>query len=349
MISSSFRGALIGCGFFAENHMHGWSCVPGAKIVALCDTNAERLVAMAKRFGIASTYTDMHAMLAAEKLDFVDVATTASSHRSIIEAVAPHVKLVICQKPFAETMADAEAMVACCASHGTELLIHENFRWQHGFLAVRKLIEEGCIGDLQYARFTFQHGFDNYVNQPYLAKIERLAIMDVGLHLFDLARWLLGEVAQLSCATQHRNPNVRGEDAFTALLAHENGAISVSECSFATVLVPEPFPQTIAVIEGDRGTIELDRDYKLSIHHAGQVETISVEPKVPVWGAKPWHCVQDSVINLQTHARDVLRGRSKPEPSGLDNLKTLTLALAAYESAASGKMIAMANWTEKIA
>ena len=63
------------------------------------------------------------------------------------------------------------------------------------------------------------------------------------------------------------------------------------------------------------------------------LEEFDVEPVVPIWGEKPWHGVQDSVMRFQSHILDILNGHAEPQPSGADNLKTLALALAAYDSA----------------
>ena len=106
------RGALIGCGFFAMNHLNAWRDVEGAEIVALCDRDPARLAEAAARFGIARTYADAGEMLAAERLDFVDIATTVASHRPLVELAAGAGVHMVCQKPFASSMADARAMVA---------------------------------------------------------------------------------------------------------------------------------------------------------------------------------------------------------------------------------------------
>lgn len=333
------RGALIGCGFFAENHMHAWAGIDGAEIVALCDIDRARLDRMGDRFGIARRYTDAARMLADEAPDFVDIATTAGAHRTLVELCAPAAATVICQKPFAESIADAEAMVEVCEAHGAKLIVHENFRWQRAFTTMKAMIDEGAIGRPRFARFAFRHGYDIYAHQPYLAEIEQLTIMDVGLHLFDLARHFLGEVTRLSCTTQRLNPIVRGEDAFTALLQHESGATSVCDCSFHARYHPEPFPRTAAVIEGDRGTLELDRSFTLVLHTRNGARHFDVEPEVPAWGTKPWHTVQQSVIAFQTHALAVMRGEATPQPSGAHNLETLRLALAAYDAAERGETI----------
>ncbi len=340
----NIKGALIGCGYFANNHMHAWTHIEGVEITALCDLEHEKAQAMADDFNVQNVHSDFGAMLKQGSFDFVDVVTTAQSHRAIVELACEHVRLVICQKPFAERMDDALAMVAAANKANTLLIIHENFRWQKAFITMKRLINQGRIGDPHFARFSFRHGYDNYKNQPYLADIERFAIMDVGLHLFDLARHFMGEVARVSCTTQRINPIVRGEDMFTALLAHQSGTTSICECSFFARIEPEPFPQTLAWIEGDKGTLELGADYQLKIHGVSGYEVVNTEPPVPEWGEQPWHNVQDSVLNFQRHAMEVYSGKVAPQPSGSDNLKTLALALAAYEAADTGTTIDMKQW-----
>ncbi|MGL4406387.1 MAG: Gfo/Idh/MocA family protein [Notoacmeibacter sp.] len=342
------RGVLIGCGFFARNHMNAWAGLDGVKIVAVCDIELSKAEAMARDFNVPAFYTDAGKMLDETKPDFADIATTSSTHRMLAEAAAIRKVAAICQKPFADSFADAEAMVAACAKANVPLIVHENFRWQRAFTVMKEMIDAGEIGTPHFGRFTFRHGYDNYKNQPYLAEIERFTIMDVGLHLFDLARHFMGDVASLSCNTQRLNSKVRGEDAFTALLNHGNGSTSICDCSFQSHRNPEPFPQTLAEIEGPKGTFILDADYKLTLHNSKGRTLIEAAPAVPSWGGAPWHAIQDSVIRFQAHVLQVLNGKTHPQPSGADNLKTLALALAAYEAAENKSTIDMKSWKEAI-
>lgn len=342
------RAALIGCGFFARNHMHAWAQTPGIEIVAVCDSDRAKAERMAGDFGIPLIFTDAQTLLTEVPLDVVDIATTVGSHRALVELAAAHGVAAICQKPMAETMTEAKAMIAACAQAAVPLIIHENFRWQRPFLVMRELIEQGRIGTPHFARFSFRHGYDNYSNQPYLRQIERFAIMDVGLHLFDLARLFMGEVATLSCTAQHLDPAVRGEDAFTALLQHEGGAVSVCDCSFQSLRRPEPFPQTLAEIEGCDGTLLLTSGYNLTLQDKKSSHSIDCAPNVPAWGEKPWHCVQDSVARFQKHVVGVLTEDTRAQPSGVDNLKTLALALASYDAIRLRQSIDMATWMEPL-
>ncbi len=339
----TYRGALIGCGFFARNHMHGWRDAEGAEIVAVCDLDLAKAGAYAVEFG-AQAYTDAAAMLGSVKPDFVDVATTAASHRPLVELALAHGALVVCQKPIAPSFADGAAMVSAAEVAGLPLIVHENFRWQKPLRMLRAELDRGAVGRAAFARIAFRHGYDVYANQPYLAEVEDLALMDVGLHLFDVARFLMGDVARVSCETQRRNPAVRSADAFTAVLRHESGAVSSVECSFLSRIVPEPFPETLIWLEGDAGTLELTAGYKLRLHRAGEVLETDVEPAVPGWGARPWHSVQESVAAFEAHVVAVLRGEAAPQPSGAHNLATLAVAFAAARSAARGETVDMAKF-----
>ena len=135
---AELRGALIGCGFFAVNQMHGWRDVDGAAIVAICDRDPARLQIVGDQFGIERRYADAAELFAGEKLDFVDIATTVPSHRPLVEMAAANRVPVICQKPFAPSLDDAKAMVAACARAGVPLMVHENFRWQSPIQAVKR-------------------------------------------------------------------------------------------------------------------------------------------------------------------------------------------------------------------
>jgi len=337
------RGVLIGCGFFARNHMHAWADIAGAQIVGVCDLDPAKAAGYARDFG-AAAFTDAVAMLDTLRPDFVDIATTVTSHRPLVELAAPRTSLVICQKPLAQTLADARAMVAACDRAGIPLLVHENFRWQAPFRALRAALDAGQIGAPQFLRLSFRHGFDIYANQPYLAQVRDLALTDVGLHLFDLARFLLGDVVSVACQTQRLNPHVTGQDAFTALLRHQSGAVSSIECSFHSTYAPDPFPQTLAVLEGSKGTLELSAGYRMTLHRNGQSAVTDVQPALPAWSEKPWHLVQDSVLAFQTHAIDVLGGRATPQPSGAHNLETLAVTRAAIHAADTGTTVDLVDY-----
>ena len=333
------RGALIGCGFFAINQMHGWNDVDGARIVAICDRDLQRLNLVGEQFGVSRRYEDAEKMLADGGFDFVDIATTVQSHLPLVNLAARHKIPVICQKPFALNLNDAKAMVETCKNAGISLMVHENFRWQSAIRAVRAVIDRGEIGLPFWGRFSFRSGHDVFSGQPYLAKGKRFIIEDLGIHTLDIARFLMGDVEALTARTTRINPAIQGEDVATLLLDHENGVTSIVDCSYATILAKDPFPETMIEIDGTEGTIRLQPGYKLEIVNRQTASSVDVSPTLLTWASQPWHNIQESVFAIQQHWIECLRNGNDPATSGADNLKTFALVEAAYQSAASGKAI----------
>jgi predicted dehydrogenase len=298
---TKMKGGIIGAGFFAGNHLNGWNMVDGAEIVALCDKSPDRLSLVGDQFGILSRYEDAADMLAQEDLDFVDIITTVPSHRMLVEMAISHDVHVICQKPFAENLEDARAMVRVAETAGKTLMVHENFRWQSAERAAIDLVRSGAIGTPFFCRASFRSGYDVFSGQPYLAEGDRFIIEDLGIHVLDIVRALMGDVSHVSAHTNRINPKIKGEDVATILLSHENGMASVVDCSYATHRSPETFPETLLEVDGDLGSLYLKAGYQLELHKNGQVENRDVSPPLLNWAERPWHNIQESVVLIQKH------------------------------------------------
>lgn len=343
---ATIKGALIGCGFFAVNQMHGWQDLADVEIVAICDRDAERLKIVGDQFGVARRYQSADEMFSDGGFDFVDIATTVGSHRALVELAASHRVPAICQKPFAPTLDDAKAMVAAADKAGIALMIHENFRWQTPILAVKAVLDSGAIGTPFWGRVSFRSGFDVFSGQPYLAKGKRFIIEDLGIHSLDIARFLFGDASRMTARTRRINPDIAGEDVATMLLDHDNGITSIVDVSYATKLPEEPFPETFVEIDGSKGTLRLRKDYKLAVHGADGTTESVVAPNLLPWASRPWHNIQESVALIQKHWAERLATGREPDTSGHDNLKTFALVEAAYLSAERGETIVLGDLLE---
>jgi predicted dehydrogenase len=320
--------------------MRAWAILEGAQIVAVCDTDEVKARKFGQAYGTA-WFTDATAMLDQIAPDFTDIVTTVPSHRALVELAATRSKGIICQKPLALSLTDAEYMVAECEAASIPLLVHENFRWQAPIRAALAQVHAGSIGQPFFLRLNFRHAFDIYANQPYLAKTDNLALTDVGPHLFDMARAFMGDVSRVYCQTQQLNPRVSSPDAFLAQLTHAGGGLSTIECSFFSHFEPDRFPQTLLTIEGDRGSIEVLDGFRLRLHADGTRTDTSVAPGDLAWMEQPFHVVQESVLAFQRHAIEALNGTVEGQPTGQDNLRTFALTMAAIQSAASGESISL--------
>lgn len=330
------RGAVIGCGFFAQNHLKAWGDVQGAELVAVCDRDPAKAEAAAALTG-AVGYVDVDAMFTAEKLDFVDIATTMETHELLVEKAAAAGCHVICQKPFAPDIAGVRRILSVAEAAGIRIMVHENFRYQTPLIELRQAM--AAIGEPFFAHIAWRTGYDVVAGQPYLAEVDRFIVLDLGIHVLDVARFLMGDVKDIYARTQRTMPGAKGEAQATMSLGHTSGAVSAVTCSYTNRIDPDPFPETLIEVEGSAGTLRLCRGFRLELHNDGKVEVCEVAPSVPSWADPQWAMVQESVLNTQAHFIDCLVSGDEFQTSGRDNLKTFALVEAAYASAASGQPV----------
>src|SRR5262249_43944589 len=131
---------------------------------------------------------------------------------------AAHRTPVICQKPMATSLADAEAMVAACRAAGVPFFVHENWRWQRPLREMKALLDSGILGTPFRAHIAWRTGYPVLENQPYLAELEEYVLSDMGTHILDVARFFFGEPERLYCQANRVHPNIKGEDAATVMM-----------------------------------------------------------------------------------------------------------------------------------
>lgn len=339
------RVGLVGCGFYAQNHLNAWRDLKqeGALLSAVCDMDPAKAKAASESFSVP-WYTDVAAMLDAIPLDAVDIVTRQDTHRAIAETTIARGVATIVQKPFAPTWEDATAIVNAAQKAGVWLAVHENFRYQAPLRAVRAVIDSGAIGEPNWARVAFRTGFDVYSTQPYFYEEKRFAIADVGVHVLDVARFLLGDVERISAETQRRNPKVKGEDTATMLLKHRSGAVSVVECTYEARRADDPFPETLMEIEGSRGSIIVTAGTHMKVTSDGVATESDIGAPLLSWTSHPWHVSQEGAIGACRHFLDCLQRGVPAETSGEDNLKTYALVDAAYVAAAEHRAVTPLRW-----
>jgi predicted dehydrogenase len=199
-------------------------------------------------------------------------------------------------------------------------------------------MDEGVIGKPFKARVSFCSAFPVFDNQPFLAELEHFILTDIGSHVLDICRFLFGEAKSLYCLTQRVNQKIKGEDVANVLMQMKNGLHCYAEMSYASVLEKEAFPQTLVLIEGDKGSLNLTNDLELRITTRQGTTARKVVPVIYDWLDPAYAVVHSSIVDCN---RDILYGLrgGKAETTGEDNFKTVQLVWAAYESASTNKVI----------
>ncbi len=333
------RFAIIGTGFWARCQLAAWREVPGAKCVALYNRTRAKAELLAQEFGVAAVYDDAELLIQSEKPDFLDIITDVDTHSRFVHLAAAYRTAVICQKPMAPSIAEAEKMIAVCAADRVPFSVHENWRWQTPIRELKKVLNSGVIGPVFRARIDYCNSFPVFDNQPFLKTLEQFILTDMGSHIIDVARFLFGEAARLYCQTHQITPGIMGEDAATVMLQMQSGATVVVNLSYASRVEHDCFPETFIHIEGELGSAELAPDYWLRVTTARGTETRRCPPPEFAWADPKYALVHSSIVACHRDLLHALQTGAAPETSAANNLKTLKLVQAAYDSARENRAV----------
>lgn len=336
------RFAIFGAGFWTRFQLAAWREVGGVECVAIYNRSRAPADAIAREFGIPAFYDDPEKMLRDVRPAFVDNITGVGGHKGLSILAAEHRIPCICQKPMAASLGDARAMVDAFDRAKTPLFVHENWRWQPTMRELIGVLRSGVIGPPFRARLTMVSAFDCWSNQPALRDLERFILTDLGTHLLDTARACFGEAASLYCQSRRTlAPDVKGENVATLLLTMGEARTSVViEMAYAkTPIEREFFPQTLAFVEGPRGSVEVAGDYWLRVTtKEGTCSVRHAPPRYP-WADPRYEIAHAGIVACHRDLLSALRGEGGGETTGADNLKTMELVFAGYESARTDAVI----------
>jgi D-apiose dehydrogenase len=337
---SKLRFVAIGAGFWTRFQLAGWYETGGAECVGIYNRTRAKAEKIAQEFHIAKVYDDPEEMVAAERPDFVDVITDVDTHSKYVHLAAAQKVPVVCQKPMAPSLDVAEKMVAVCRDAGIPFYVNENFRWQTPMRELSRVLRSGVIGEPFRARIDMVSGFPVFANQPFLRDLKEFVLTDVGSHVFDVARFLFGEANTLYCQTRRVHTDIQGEDVATVMMNMGADVTVLVQMGYAeNYLERDRFPETFVFTEGTKGSVELAPDFWIRLTTKEGTLIRRVPPPRYPWADPAYDIVHSSIVPCQQNLVRALRGEERAETSAEDNIRTVRLVFASYESARSGKAI----------
>ncbi len=329
---SDLRIGVLGAGYFAQFHIEAWQRLDGCELVGVADSDPAK----------GADFETLDALITAETLDIIDIATPPPSHAGAIRrAIAAKPSAIICQKPFCTSLAEATQVVRDAEMAGIPLIIHENFRFQPWFRAMKAALEDGRIGEVHQISFRLRPGDGQgpraYLDrQPYFQTMERLLIHETAVHFIDVFCFLLGKPQAAYADLRKLNPVIKGEDAGYFILDFADGKRALFDGNRHLDHVAENTRLTMgeAHIEGSGGTLTLYGDGGLYLRKFGDQ---SAETLLP---AQDWPgFAGDCVANLCAHVRDHLTQDRALENTARDYLAILAIEEALYQSAKEGRKL----------
>ena len=222
---NQFALGLIGCGSFGLFSLEAFSGLGDVRIAAVADTNCQAAEIAGAKFGVPS-YTEPSELIARDDVDLVYIATPPSSHYDLVLAAIAHRKHVLCEKPLAMSLSQADEMLTAAAGGGVILPV--NFILRHNAVteAVKRIIDSGVIGRVLSGRLT-NCAFDTLMPPDHWFWNKNISggiFIEHGVHFFDLYRYWCGPGEVISAHTETREGTVQ-EDRVTCEIRHESGAI----------------------------------------------------------------------------------------------------------------------------
>jgi predicted dehydrogenase len=189
-----FRIGIIGNGnIYNLAHRPAWKGIESARVVATCDVVEERAKKASKDFGIDRYYRDFRDLIKEDDIDVVDICTPSHTHAEISIRAMESGKHVICEKPIATNLGDSKKMIEASRQNGVHLFVGHTRRFDDRWVQIKEVIDEGRIGEVVNVRRT-ERSWAGFPGDDWHWRRENGGVVvDLGVHVVDLARWFLGE------------------------------------------------------------------------------------------------------------------------------------------------------------
>ena len=223
---------VISCSGMAQSHMLAVQAHEQARLVAICDVDEEKLREAGEKLGVDARYTDYRDLLRHPELDAVIIVTPDQLHREMVEAALAANKHVLCEKPLALTREDLCAIVEAGKRSDRKLMVGQICRFTPGFVAAKKLVDEGRIGELYFVESEYAHDYQQILSENgWRSDPIRNGVVGGGCHAVDLLRWLAGDPTEVTAYGTHKMlPIVHYDDCTIAILKFPGNVIGATGC-----------------------------------------------------------------------------------------------------------------------
>lgn len=319
------RIGLSGAGYIAPVHIEAWRRA-GAEVVAIADPDLARAHFTADHYQIGKIHTDARAMIDAGEIDVLDVASPRQVHIEQSLAGLAAGLPVICQKPLAPSLAEAEEFAQkLCAED--RFMVHENWRFRQPYRRIKQWIDQGLVGDIRHVSMAMRStamlpdetGMRPAAGrQPFMLKEPRLVLAEVLIHNIDTVRFLVGDLNLISARAARVDPQITGETSAT-LYAETTNAVPVLISGDMTAHGTPNGASDWLEILGSKGRVTLENTL-LRLH--------GPQPQEIDFGED--NLLAEAASATIAHFVEQLESGGAFETGLEDNLKTLRLVEQAY-------------------
>jgi len=326
--------AVIGAGFMGSVYAQICAELTGTNLIGIVDVDRKLSEKWAKKLE-TQAFTDVHDILRIPELDGVIVSTPEDYHTDPVISSANAKKHILVEKPIAATIEDADSMIETAKRNDVKLMVVFNSRFDSKYVVAKDAIEDGKIGEVISVKTKRNVSID----RPYRLEGRTTPLFYLGVHDFDLMRWLLEtEVVRVYAeATRKRLNEYQVDDTIIATLKFKNGAIGLFEtCWVLPKSMPSGFNSDLEII-GTKGVVRVDSFY--------QGVTLGNNDGWFYPATSTFNEIHGRIVgNLElqvAHFVDCIKFDRNPLISGEDGKKALEIALAIMRSKETGQIVDM--------
>jgi predicted dehydrogenase len=336
-VAKQIAFAVVGLGSIAKSSvLPAFSSCKNAKLVAMVGREKRQAEALAKTYKSSAVYgsRELTDCLANPAVNAVYIATPQKTHLDLTTQAAKAGKHVLCEKPLALTVKQAEQMVQVCHSNGVLLMTAYRKYFEPSALYVRNLIREGALGSIDTVLTTFSELHVPGKSLKWLldAKIAGGGpLMDLGVYCVNTTRWLLGEDPAEVTAQAWRNDKARFkrvEQGISFRMRFPSGTVMVGTTSYGAAI------SSLVFVQGTKGWISLTPAFPFDEERivTGKIQGRGFQKKFPI--------VDEFAPEIDAFAKAIL-SRGKVEPDGEAGLRDMNIIAAIYEAARKQKSVAI--------
>jgi predicted dehydrogenase len=338
MTSRKVRIALVGAGHVAQvAHIPAYKKNLDVELVAVVDDDPVKAQRICAQFGFAEWYEDISEMLKRSDVDAVDICTPNYLHAPMSIAALRSGRHVLCEKPLARNMAEATRMVATAEENNRVLMVAMNNRFREDAKVLNRFVMGKELGDVHFVKAGWLRNAGEWKDRRWFTERTKAgggALLDLGTALMDLAMWSAGlrKPTRVMCATFGGKRRAGVEDAACAMIRFAGGAALMLEVSWN---LREPRTNSYLHIYGQKGAAMLN---PLQVHKDIQGVLVNVTPAIEASGH---HYFKESYRHEINHFVECVQRKKKPLTPGKEALTVISIVDAMYESAASGREVAL--------
>ena len=333
---------LVGTGFIGQMHAEAVALSPAASVRAVASRSPDHAAEFAARWGIPAWHTDYRELAGRPDVDLVCIAAPNWLHRDIAVAAAQAGKHVICEKPLARTLREADEMIAACRDAGVKLMYAEEICFAPMYVRAKELADEGALGDVYLVRQTEQHfgPHSDWFWDPELAGGG--VLMDMGCHGIEFARWVHGKplarTVSAEVGTFVHNERTSAEDHAIITIRFEGRRAGLIEASWAK---PGGMDDRAEIV-GSRGVTYADLvrgSSLMTFSDVGYGYAVEKAPDTRGWTFTASDELWNSGLpqEMDHFARCVAQD-AVPSETGEDGRVVLEIIYAAYRAARLGRV-----------